>query len=484
MNRNASYKTVRFLPGRRDTGGFVSILRSPAAFVLAIYASIAAILLFFVFPAAAGAYTVRQAGGEVSGKVSVSPGKFELTLEPGEVSDHEVTVTNSTGDGISLDFIMEDFEGSTDPNQAVVYLGDEVSALGASDWIVPEIDNIFLAQGESITMNVEISVPEDTSPGGRYTAFSVSPSEGTANGAGANGAPGTVRTLFLLRVAGDASETASLQAPEAPGLFNSGRAQIGLVFKNEGNVHLKPSGKITITNLLGQEVAALDVPEWVVLPESSRRTLVEWQLGPLSFGRYTAQAQINYGSDLSQVTASSSFWLFPWDTLIIIVAFLAAVLIAIMLLRRRSRRARQAGGDQAEAEAAGLEPAPEEAAVEAAATPAPEPEVPAGMLAPEATQPQAEAAPEATLPVPEKDFVALSELFPSMDDSRLIDLNDSETQSIVRELVSDQIELGRLQLLEGTKELGRETLQEARIAASRARLYSVVGEIDDLLWQI
>ena len=82
------------------------------------------------------------------------------------------------------------------------------------------------------------------------------------------------------------------------------------------------------------------------------------------------------------------------------------------------------------------------------------------MLAPEATQPQAEAAPEATLPVPEKDFVALSELFPSMDDSRLIDLNDSETQSIVRELVSDQIELGRLQLLEGTKELGRETLQE------------------------
>ena len=84
-----------------------------------------------MFPAVAGVDTVRQAGGEVSGKVSVSPGKFELTLEPGEVSDHEVTVTNSTGDGISLDFIMEDFEGSTDPNQAVVYLGDEVSALEA-----------------------------------------------------------------------------------------------------------------------------------------------------------------------------------------------------------------------------------------------------------------------------------------------------------------------------------------------------------------
>jgi hypothetical protein len=486
MNSYVRRKNVDSLRGRRNTGGFVSVLLSPAAFAMTIYACAAAILLFFVFPEAAGSYTIRQAGGELSGKVSISPGKFELNVEPGEVTNEEVTVTNGTSEGLSLDFIVEDFEGSTEPDQALIYMGDDVSTWGATDWTTPEIDDIFLDQGESITMNVEISVPENAGPGGRYAALSVVPSDGSGEGNGANGPDQTVRTLFLLQVAGNASEAASLGAPEPPGLFDSGRTRLGIVFNNEGEVHLKPSGKVTITNLLGQDVAVIDVPEWVVLPESSRRTLVAWELGPLSFGRYTSQVVIDYGDDRTQLTASNSFWLFPWDTLAIIAAFLVAVVVAIVLLRRRAKAktgppGQAEGLTTSEAGEGMVEPVPEvEAPIEG--TMAPGAEEPA-LTEPAAQGQQAAGAP-ATQPVRETDYVALNELFPSMEDSRLIDMHDTETQSIVRELISDQIELARLQLSEGGSEIGREMLQEARIAASRARLYSVVGEIDDMLWQI
>lgn len=424
---------------------------------LAIAAVIATIffIILALWPPALGAYTIEKRDEPATGQLVISPTKVELDANPGETVSRDITVANRTEQTATIRFSLEDFEGSNNPSQATVFMGEDDSDRGARRWLSPEVSSIVLKQGEAITFRVKVSIPRNSEPGGYYAAlFADSTSEIEGEPVPAADIPTRVNCLFLIRVSGNVREEGSLKNLEVPYLSEYGPVDLGLVFNNLGNVHLKPSGRIIITNLLGQTVAEIPVKEWVVLPEASRRTVVQWE-GNFLLGRYTARAEIDYGPGDNKLTVSRSFWVIPWK---IVLAGLATLLALLLLIIKVSRKKRRAGSGP---ESGGAGPAATETAEQAISpgeTPAPEQG-------------------KETLST----HVALNEIFPSMDDTQVVDLTDADTIRLIRSLISSGLDLARGYMSEGKTGDARRELEEAKSAAQRIGLLSEVGVIDGML---
>lgn len=430
---------------RRRSGGFISAPRRRyrRTLILTVFWCLAALALA-ASPHPAHAYTIEKQNDQVIGQFVLSPTKYEITMNPGEKTNREIIVANRTGQTITLEFGTEDFEGSADPSQATVFLGGEASRYSAKDWLKPEVNSIVLQQGETLTMNVEVSVPQGAEPGGHYASlFAATTIESQQQGSAVN-ITSRLGCLFLITVTGTVREEGSIDIPEVPGFSEYGPIGIGVVFSNTGNIHLKPSGRIIITNFLGQTVAEMPVKEWVVLPDASRRTGVEWDTR-YQFGRYTAKAEIDYGSGNVQLVAARSFWIVPWKILAAVIGAVVLIVAVITLILRRRRTKREE-------------------------------------LEEELERLRTQAATGSAMPGAKKaDNVPLNALFPSMQDTRAVNVADPEIQMLVGELVGHQLDLARSYIGQGELEEASALLMEARGAAQRARLYSLVGVIDDLL---
>ncbi|MCL4472707.1 MAG: hypothetical protein M1539_01605 [Actinobacteria bacterium] len=441
-------------PGTESRSAVFSRLSGP---ITKLTFSIALILLLFLThqPARALAYTVEKHDDPVTGQFVISPTKVELDVKQGDIISRNIEISNRTGSTLTIEFSVEDFEGSSDPSQATVFKGDEDSAWGARRWLQPEISSIVLKQGETVNFKTKIVIPKDAEAGGHYAALFASSTYASENGEGsAINITSRVGSLFLIRVEGAVVEVGSLEKPEVPPFSEYGPINIGLVFNNQGNVHLKPSGHVFVTNFLGQTVADIPVPEWVVLPESVRRSVVTWDSKYL-FGRYTARAEIGYTEDGSPIIVSTTFWVIPWKIILGISAVIIAIIALVSWLVRRRRGERR----ELQEELADLRAAKVTSELERA-------DISSGPLA------------------GEKQMVALNELFPSMGDAGTVDLRDEETQALIRDIIGQEVDLGRTFIGEGRIEEARAELEEARAAARRIGLLAVIGMIDDLLREI
>ncbi len=417
-----------------------------------------ALLLALSFPQKAKPYTIEKNDDQETGQIVISPTKVELSMDPGERETREIVIVNRTGQPMTFEFLTEDFEGSLDPSQATIFLGVEDSPRGAKNWLEPEVMSIVLGHGETLTMTVDVKVPLDAEPGGHYAAlFASSITEETIEDGSNVQITSRVGTLFLVTVSGDIEEDGTLNEPEIPVFSEHGPIKMGLVFNNLGNVHLKPSGKVVIRNFFGQTVSEIPVDEWIVLPESSRRTLVEWD-GDRLLGRYTATAEITYGDGDVLALAETSFWVIPWKIVLAVLVVLAVLSFAGHWFYKRYTKRRKT---QAELEE-------ELSALRAVRTEE------------TSSSPQA-APPPAMAPKVPEGHIALNELFPSMEDTRMVDIEDMETQELVRDLIYSELDMARSYLRQGMIEEARRGLLEARSAAERIGLLSEVGVIDDVL---
>ncbi|HBB36497.1 MAG: hypothetical protein UX02_C0007G0029 [Candidatus Moranbacteria bacterium GW2011_GWC1_45_18] len=106
---------------------------------------------------------------------------------------------------------------------------------------------------------------------------------------------------------------------------------------NTGNVRLSPEAKIEVKNIFGRKIADLkDEKHGVVFPKSSETEIMFWEKMPLA-GRCQAILTISAlapdGSRLDPKTKEISFWIFPWQFILVILAF-ALVSAALFFLRK------------------------------------------------------------------------------------------------------------------------------------------------------
>lgn len=256
----------------------------------------------------------------------VEPGKTEIFINPGETITKSISITNRIGKSVKFKLTTEDIIGTNDSISPVKLLGDDIGPYSVKNFIEPEISEFTLELGEKITIPVKISVPTDAEPRGHYGALIVSnepevlSEEETSETQGKARLISRIGSLFFIRINGVGREAGNLEdfkiiGPEKV-FYESRPGGFEISFKNTGNVHLVPHGKITIKNLLGKSIGEIPVDAYFSLPDSIRFREVFWTPGT-GLGRYTAHLSLYPGFGNENQEASLAFWIIPWKILII-----------------------------------------------------------------------------------------------------------------------------------------------------------------------
>ncbi len=269
----------------------------------------------------------------------VEPGKTEIFANPGETIIKSISITSRINKTVKFKLTTEDMIGTSDVNSPVQLLGDGKGPYTVKDLIQPEVSEFSLSLGEKITIPITVTVPINAEPRGYYGALIVSNEPevlgDTTNPINTEGQArliSRIGSLFLLRINGEGREGGNLDSFKIAGpsksFYDKRPSSFEIGFKNTGNVHLVPHGKIIIKNILGKDVGEINVDAYFSLPDSIRYREVLWSEGT-GLGRYTANLSLYPGFGNENQSSSISFWIIPWK--ILIVTFVGLVILISLI---------------------------------------------------------------------------------------------------------------------------------------------------------
>ncbi len=288
--------------------------------------------------------------------VTISPVVVDQTLSPGDTVQGNITVINDSNQpqtyyASTQNFIAKGEEGEQ------TFLNEQTLS-GLASWIVLDQSQITLAPNQTRDFKWAIRLPANAEPGGHYSAvfFSTQPAGGSGSSVGVAAKTGV---LFLVNVKGDIKEAASIDSfavmnqsdptkSTKVSFLDSLPAYFEARVRNTGSVHIAPSGSIEVKNMFGNQVAkvSFNPNKSRVLPDSTRKVRSMWGNSGVPFannfwtgmknewsnfaiGRYTATSLATYGSQNQPLSASVSFWVFPWRLTLALIILL--VLLLLML---------------------------------------------------------------------------------------------------------------------------------------------------------
>ncbi len=293
-------------------------------------------------------------GGKYAYAVTITPVRFEISSDPGQIVSGEMIVMNEQDEIKTLYSSFDNFEARGE-NGTPTFVP---AAEGLGTWISTE-PSITLNPRESKVVPFTINVPSGAEAGGHFAAvfWSSNPNEPGQVSIGAK-----IGTLVLLTVSGEITEEGKvMDFSTKDGQKKFDALPIGFTyrFQNGGNDRIKPEGLLVIKNTFGMTTKNLPANqvEGNVLPKSTRKFEVVWQSGTensltladaekitnesftetlsrqwsnFAFGKYTAYLDLSYGKSNQTATAMYSFFVFPWQ---LIVTLLIALIIALMIIK-------------------------------------------------------------------------------------------------------------------------------------------------------
>ena len=298
----------------------------------------------FKFVAAIGAILIASIGALLPAKTSsaqvpstgiaITPPLFEVSANPGETIKNSIRVDNLTSQPLPLSTARKDFVALGEEGQAE--LTEKPTSYSLSTWIQPDTKDFVIPPKGSKVVNFRIVVPAKAEPGGHFGSivFHTKPQPDKSNYVVTQ----EIGALVLLKVAGEAREKADILsfAPKKT-LWEKGPVEFETRFKNEGNVQVKPTGTITISNIFGKKVSSVNVDTKTVLPESVRKIRTTWK-GSGWPGWYTATVSLNYGDKGQILTSSARFIVFPYK--VVLPILLALAILGVLVFRARKRLGR------------------------------------------------------------------------------------------------------------------------------------------------
>lgn len=270
--------------------------------------------------------------------VTISPLNFELNGNPGDNISNIVRIYNDLDVPINIKMEVQDFVAAGEKGEVLIKGSEEgVGNYSLANWVSLNPETFTLTPHSSQMVEFTVRVPADGEPGGHYASIlaSVSGSGGT-EGVSINQKVGS---LLLLSVAGQVVEDLNLVTFAADSPFTEyGPDKLTADFRNDGTVHLKPRGFVLVKNVLGNEVAKIDLPQLNVLPQSVRSVEIPLELGN-QFGRYEATLAAIYGATNEPLSAVTVYWVIPYKLLAVYGAIILVLLILAYMGRRRLRMA-------------------------------------------------------------------------------------------------------------------------------------------------
>lgn len=255
-----------------------------------------------------------------------------------------------------------------------------------ASWIEFEKDVIHLNEfGAEETINFTINVPANAEPGGKYAAILMSDKEGGSainpdNNDNELGLSKELGPLVIMKVDGETTEsissdalyTVNIKGKETKFFFNP---PVNIVSKlaNDGNIHTIPRGAIYVYkgdnfNEYDQKFE-LNEDESYVLPNSTRefrknwnesfiktemvknedgtseyKTTYDWDnLSKFRLGKYNVKVMYLDNGSGSTYDAHTSFYVFPWQLLVLIIVIILFILTIILVKIAKSKNSDKKG---------------------------------------------------------------------------------------------------------------------------------------------
>jgi len=295
-------------------------------------------LISFVFLACmlVPSLTLAQ-GGAIAPTIGISPAKVFETVVPGKTHQYEVRLRNLGSDPIPLRASLTEL--STIDETGVPVFGETTSSRSARSWITLVNPDIILAAGETENVNLQVTAPPKTAPGG-YTAavvFQASlPSYYFDLDANARILP-AITLLVFLSVAGEGEITVEglkVTDFQVPKIVLTSPVSVVAGVKNPSGFFIQADATATVTGGWKKKSFTQEIGRVIVFPDAARKfvTAVEDRLLP---GIYTAKIELKQGDKV--LVGSARFVALPWQFLALL--FLLMMVVFALAFRRRFKRA-------------------------------------------------------------------------------------------------------------------------------------------------
>ena len=303
-----------------------------------------------------------QGGTQGNGQaLEIAPPLVTLTVDPGQTVQTQVSLRDVSSGSLVVTAQANDFVAAGEDGTPKIMLKDEPNPYSLKGWVAP-MQALTLKPREIKNLPVTLRVPADAAPGGHYGVirFTATPPELHGTGVSLSTSLGA---LMFVTVKGDAKENLAVKEfsvnhdGKTGSLFESTPLHFVERLKNDGNVHEQPNGQVTITDMFGKKIGAVNVnlPPRVVLPGSTRKfeqTLDASVLGTRKlFGRYHADLKLTYADGKQTLTQSLVFWVIPYKLIALAVIVLVGgfFLLRTMIKRYNQRIITKAQGGQTSA---------------------------------------------------------------------------------------------------------------------------------------
>jgi len=270
--------------------------------------------------------------------LKIAPVRTDISIDKGTSRTISLFVEDITAFPVTVHGIINDFVASDDESgEPRIILDDTQRAPGNSfKSLISTVPTITLNPNERREVKVTLSVPPNAASGGYYGAIRFSPGNGENDKNVALTA--SVGSIFLVRVPGNITEKLSVDSfgvshnKKSGSLFSSGPITVETRFRNFGNIHVQPFGKIYIKNFSGKIIETIEInnaqPRGSVLPASVRKFDTPVQHKKF-FGKYTAEGSFGYGSNGELLLAKKTFYIIPYK-LIGVIAAIVLFMIVVM----------------------------------------------------------------------------------------------------------------------------------------------------------
>ena len=295
--------------------------------------------------------TVRAENGQA---LSISPPVLELNADPGQTVKASIKLTNISSGDLLIKNQVNDFGAkneSGEPN--ILFDESEATAFSLKNWVTAPAP-FKIASRETKTVDFIINVPQGAEPGGHYAVmrFTGQAPELEETGVALSASLGS---LVLLKISGEAKEQATVADffSAKPDYSKSSFFEyppINFVerIRNDGNIHINPTGTVEIKDMFGRTVdtirvngdpASLKDKPRAILPNSTRR--FEQALSkPWMFGRYTANMSLTYGepTNLKILSSATEFWVIPYKLIAFIILIIILLVLVIRFINKRYKQ--------------------------------------------------------------------------------------------------------------------------------------------------
>lgn len=282
-------------------------------------------------------FTFAQQPATDTVALSVSPQVFEVNANPGDTITDSFKIVNGTDIALTLTATPKNF--TPEGEEGGVNLTEDNTAYSLASWTTVAPETVTLPARASQVFDFTITLPVDAEPGSHLGSIIVQTQAAKLDESGV-AVSQEIGPLVLVSVSGDTVMNAELASFDTKTVWEKGPVLFNTRVTNTGNVHFKPRGTIEIKNTFGRVVATVDLQEKNVLPNSTRHLVDEWAADGFRVGKYTADLTLVYGPDDTILTSETTFYLFPYKTLV--PATLGVILVLWLAIKYRGRLSRAA----------------------------------------------------------------------------------------------------------------------------------------------